>query len=124
MRRRIVCTPLLFWKQYTLLMRPAGAAGMRKATQHCVSPETRVASIAKRTHCERTTRFSFGPEDFQMEAKFAVGDRVDHSPRDRFVGTVKAVYMTREGEARYAVDMEGHGTLQLCSEHTIVAHNH
>jgi hypothetical protein len=58
-----------------------------------------------------------------MEAKFAVGDRVDHSPRDRYVGTVKAVFTTREGEVRYAVDMEGRCTVRLCSEHTIVAHN-
>lgn len=80
--------------------------------------------FAKRSQCERTTRFSSGTEDFQMAAKFAVGDRVDHSPRDRFVGTVKAVYTTREGEVRYAVDMEGRGTLRICSEHTIVAHDH
>jgi hypothetical protein len=33
-----------------------------------------------------------------MEAKFAVGDRVDQSPRDWFVGTVKAVHTTSEGE--------------------------
>jgi hypothetical protein len=59
-----------------------------------------------------------------MDANFAVGDWVDHSPRDRFIGTVKAIYRTSEGEVRYAVDMEGHGTLRLCSEHTIVAHNH
>jgi hypothetical protein len=59
-----------------------------------------------------------------MAAKFAVGDRVDQSPRDRFVGTVKAIYTTREGETRYAVDMEGHGTLRLCSEHAIVLHEH
>jgi hypothetical protein len=59
-----------------------------------------------------------------MEAKFAVGDLVDHSPRDRFVGTVRAVYPTEEGEVRYAFDMEGHGTLRLCNEHTIVAHDH
>jgi hypothetical protein len=58
-----------------------------------------------------------------MDAKFAVGALVDHSPRDRFVGTVKAVYLTKEGEVRYAVDMEGHGTLRLCSEHSIVAHD-
>jgi hypothetical protein len=63
-------------------------------------------------------------EDSQMEAKFAVGDRVDNSPRDRFVGTVKAIYMTREREIQYIVDMEGYGTLRLCSEHDIVAHSH
>jgi hypothetical protein len=84
----------------------------------------RVTSIAKRPHCERTARPAFAREDSHMEAKFAVGDRVDQSPRDRFVGTVKAVYTTREGEPCYAVDMEGHGTLRLCSEHSIVAHNH
>jgi hypothetical protein len=83
-----------------------------------------VITIAKPPYCERTTRFSFGSEGFQMEAKFAVGDRVDRSPRDKFIGTVKAIYRTREGEVRYAVDMEGHGTLRLCSEHTIAAHNH
>jgi hypothetical protein len=59
-----------------------------------------------------------------METKFAVGDRVDHSPRDRFVGTIKAIYLTREGEVQYVVDMEGYGALRLYSEHTIVAHNH
>jgi nucleoside phosphorylase len=61
---------------------------------------------------------------FPMDAKFAVGDKVDLSPRDRFVATIKAVYTTKEGETAYAVDMEGYGTLRLCSEHTIVAHNH
>jgi hypothetical protein len=38
-----------------------------------------------------------------MDAKFAVGDKVDQSPRDKFVGTVKAVFTTKEGETRYAV---------------------
>ena len=57
-----------------------------------------------------------------MDAKFAVGDQVDQSPRDKFVGTVKAVFTTKEGETRYAVDVEGHGTLRLCSDHTIVPH--
>jgi hypothetical protein len=60
---------------------------------------------------------------FSMDAKFAVGDKVDQSPGDKFVGTVKAVFTTKEGEARYAVDMEGHGTLRLCSDHTIVPHH-
>jgi hypothetical protein len=59
---------------------------------------------------------------FPMHAKFAVGDKVDHSPRDKFVGTVRAVFTTKEGETRYAVDVEGHGTLRLCSDHTIVPH--
>jgi hypothetical protein len=58
-----------------------------------------------------------------MNAKFAVGDKVDLSPGDKFVGTVKAVFTTKEGETRYAVDVEGHGTLRLCSDHTIVPHD-
>ena len=59
-----------------------------------------------------------------MDGKFAIGDKVDNSSRDRFVGTVVAVYTTKSVEMRYAVDMEGHSTLRLCSEHTIVAHRH
>jgi hypothetical protein len=55
---------------------------------------------------------------FPMDAKFAVGDEVDLSPRDKFVGTVKAAL-----ETRYAVDVEGHGALRLCSDHTIVPHD-
>jgi len=59
-----------------------------------------------------------------MDAKFAVGDNVDLlSPRDKFVGTVKAVFTTKEGETRYSVDLDGHGTLRLCSDHTIVPHD-
>ena len=50
-----------------------------------------------------------------MDAKFAVGDKVDLSPRDKFVGTVKAVFTTKEGETRYAVDVEGHGTLDFAA---------
>jgi hypothetical protein len=110
-------------------MRSAGAAAMRKAPQHRGSRDGTLW-LARHTDREPVTLRthdapSFWPEGIlDMEAKFAVGDRVDQSPRDRFVGTVKAVYTTREGETRYAVDMEGHGTLRLCSEHTIVAHNH
>jgi hypothetical protein len=107
----------------------------RAETLHLIHPLSRSISNAQSnaafrlldnaaSHCERTTRSALSRKDSQMEAKFAVGDRVDQSPRDRFVGTVKAVYTTREGETRYAVDMEGHGTLRLCSEHTIVAHHH
>lgn len=57
-----------------------------------------------------------------MEAKFAVGDKVGQSAGDKFVGTVKAVFTTNEGEIRYAVDIDGHGTLRLCSDHNIVPH--
>jgi hypothetical protein len=96
--------------------------GLRpKSMQRCFCT-MRGHTNRKTVSSERTARFIFGAEDSQMEAKFAVGDRVDQSPRDRFVGTVKAIYMTREGEVRSAVDMEGHGTLRLFSEHTIVAH--
>jgi hypothetical protein len=57
-----------------------------------------------------------------MDAKFAVGDKVEQSPPDKFVGTVKAVLTTKEGETRYAVGVEGQGTLRLCSDHTIGPH--
>ena len=60
---------------------------------------------------------------FPMNAKFAVGDKVDQLLSDKYVGTVKAVFTTKEGETRYAVDVEGHGTLRLCSDHTIVPHH-
>lgn len=58
-----------------------------------------------------------------MDAKFAIGDTVDHSPRDKFIGTVKAIFTTKEGETCYAVEVEGQGTLRLCSQHTIVPHH-
>jgi hypothetical protein len=60
---------------------------------------------------------------FPMDAKFAIGDKVDQSPRSKFVETIKALFTTKEGETRYVVDVEGHGTLRLCSEHTIVSHH-
>ena len=82
-----------------------------------------VTSIAERTHCEHPIRAAFRMGGFPMDAKFAVGDKVDQSPRNKFVGTVKAVFTTKEGETRYAVDAEGHGTLRLCSDHTIVPHH-
>ena len=79
--------------------------------------------INRRTDTLRTPNAPSLPMGgFPMHAKFAVGDKVDHSPRDKFVGTVRAVFTTKEGETRYAVDVEGHGTLRLCSDHTIVPH--
>jgi hypothetical protein len=69
-----------------------------------------------------TLRTSKAPSFPAMDAKFAVGDKVEQSPPDKFVGTVKAVFTTKEGETRYAVGVEGHGTLRLCSDHTIVPH--
>jgi hypothetical protein len=35
-----------------------------------------------------------------MDAKFAVGDKDDQSPRDKFVGTIKAALTTKEGKTR------------------------
>jgi hypothetical protein len=95
------------WSDYDQDLSTVGRHANRKA-------------VSLRTHDARELRFG----GLQMKAQFSVGDRVDHSRRDRFVGTVKAVYVNKEGEVLYAVDMEGHGTLRLCSEHTIVAHNH
>ena len=35
-----------------------------------------------------------------MDAKFAIGDKVDLSPRDKFVGTVKAVFRRKKAKRR------------------------
>ena len=56
-----------------------------------------------------------------MDAKFPVG--VIYHPAISSLEQSRRSYTTKEGETAYAVDMEGHGTLRLCSEHTIVAHN-
>ena len=81
-----------------------------------------VTSIRKADTLRTSDAPSFSDGRIPMEAKFAVGDKVDQSAPDKFAGTVKAVFTTREGETRYAVDIEGNGTLRFCSEHTIVAH--
>ena len=52
--------------------------------------------------------------------KFAIGDVVDKDKTHS--GTVIAVFMTVEGEQRYAVDMEGYGALQFIMECNLVPH--
>jgi hypothetical protein len=77
-----------------------------------------VTSIAERTHCEHPRRPAFRP--WTQNSLWAI--KSNNHPPDKFVGTVKAVFTTKEGETRYAVGVEGHGTLRLCSDHTIVPH--
>ena len=52
--------------------------------------------------------------------KFAIGDVVDKDKTHS--GTVIAVFMTVEGEQRYAVDMEGYGALQFIMECNLIPH--
>jgi hypothetical protein len=55
-------------------------------------------------------------------SKFAIGDMVDRATDDHESGVVIAVFSTGDGNFRYAVDMEGYGTLQFLTEEKLVAH--
>jgi len=55
-------------------------------------------------------------------AKFAIGEQVDNAVDDHEVGTVIGVFPTVDGNFRYAVDMEGYGTLQFFTEAKLVVH--
>ena len=55
-------------------------------------------------------------------AKFAIGEQVDNAAGDHDAGTVVFVFPTVEGNFRYAVDMEGYGTLQFFAEEKLVVH--
>ena len=49
-------------------------------------------------------------------SKFAVGEQVDNAADNHEGGTVIAVFLTVDGNFRYAVDMEGYGALQFFVE--------
>ena len=49
-------------------------------------------------------------------SKFAIGERVEKATDDNQNGVVIAVFPTTDGNFRYAVDMEGYGTLQFFAE--------
>jgi hypothetical protein len=49
--------------------------------------------------------------------------KLTYHPAINSLEQCKAVFTTNEGETRYAVDVEGHGTLRLCSDHSIVPHD-
>ena len=51
--------------------------------------------------------------------RFGIGDVVDKDKTHS--GTVIAIYTTKEGEQRYAVDMEGYG-VQFIMECNLVPH--
>ncbi len=55
-------------------------------------------------------------------AKFAIGERVEKATDDRKDGVVIAVFPTTDGNFRYAVDLEGYGTLQFFTEEKLVGH--
>jgi hypothetical protein len=56
-------------------------------------------------------------------SKFAIGEQVDNAADDHEAGTVIAVFPTIDGNFRYAVDMEGYGTLQFFTEEKLVVHS-
>jgi hypothetical protein len=56
-------------------------------------------------------------------SKFAIGEQVDNAADDHEAGTVIAVFPTVDGNFRYAVDMEGYGTLQFFTEEKLVVHS-
>jgi hypothetical protein len=60
-------------------------------------------------------------KEFSM-SKFAIGEQVDNAADDHEAGTVIAVFPTVDGNFRYAVDMEGYGTLQFFTEEKLVGH--
>jgi hypothetical protein len=49
-------------------------------------------------------------------SKFTIGERVEKAADDNQNGVVIAVFPTTDGNFRYAVDMEGYGTLQFFAE--------
>ena len=55
-------------------------------------------------------------------SKFAIGEKVDNAADDQEGGTVVAVFLTVDGNFRYAVDMEGYGALQFFAEEKLAVH--
>jgi hypothetical protein len=53
--------------------------------------------------------------------KFAIGDKVDNAAGNFEGGVVVAVFPTSDGTFRYAVDLEGYGTLQFLTEEKLAA---
>jgi hypothetical protein len=55
-------------------------------------------------------------------SKFAIDDKVDRATDDHGSGVVVAVFSTDDGNSRYALDMDGCGTLQFLTEEKLVVH--
>jgi hypothetical protein len=55
-------------------------------------------------------------------SKFAIGEQVNNAADDHEGGTVIAVFLTVEGNFRYAVDTDGYGALQFFNEEKLVVH--
>lgn len=56
-------------------------------------------------------------------SKFTIGDWVDKAADDHAGGMVVALFPAVEGNFRYAVDMEGYGSLQFFAEEKLVVHS-
>jgi hypothetical protein len=55
-------------------------------------------------------------------SKFVIGQQVDSAADHHEGGTVMAVFLTIDGNFRYAVDMEGYGALQFFTEEKLIVH--
>ena len=55
-------------------------------------------------------------------SKFAIGEQVDSAFDHHERGMVVAVFPTVDGNFRYAVDMEGYGTLRFFDEEKLIVH--
>jgi hypothetical protein len=55
-------------------------------------------------------------------SKFAIGEQADNAADDHEGGMLIAVFLTVEGNFRYAVDTDGYGALQFLNEEKLVVH--
>jgi hypothetical protein len=55
-------------------------------------------------------------------SRFEIGDRVEQAYSNHVQGIVVAVFTTKSGERRYAVETSGHRTIQIASAGSLVAH--
>ena len=56
-----------------------------------------------------------------MSFKFAVGDKVTQAFSNHAEGTIIAILKDRGGEYRYVIEMDGHRTIQIAGEGSLVA---
>jgi hypothetical protein len=54
--------------------------------------------------------------------RFEIGDKVEQSHSNHVEGTVVAVFTTRSGERRYAVETSGHRAIQIASADSLAAY--
>ena len=55
-------------------------------------------------------------------SRFEIGDRVEQTFSNHAAGIVVAIFTTKSGERRYAVETSGHRTIQIASAGSLIAH--